>query len=98
MTSDRVCATPAHPRAAIQLNPRADPANTLANGACDMPIDQLIFVGLNGYVMALRRDTGEIVWTNSEMHSGYVSLLLGGDRLGRPGPAAAAAFTPTRLV
>lgn len=46
-----------------------------------MPIEQLIFVGLNGYAVALHRDTGEIVWINKEMHSGYVSLLLDGDRL-----------------
>ena len=46
-----------------------------------MPIEQLIFVGLNGYVLALHRDTGEIVWSNSEMHSGYVTLLLDGDQL-----------------
>lgn len=44
-------------------------------------VDQLIFVGLNGYALALDRDTGEIVWSNSEMHSGYVALLLDGDRL-----------------
>jgi outer membrane protein assembly factor BamB len=46
-----------------------------------MTIDQLIFVGLNGYALALDRDTGEIVWYNSEMKSGYVTLLLDGDRL-----------------
>jgi outer membrane protein assembly factor BamB len=46
-----------------------------------MPIEQLIFVGLNGYVVALHRDSGEIVWTNKEMHHGYVTLLLDGDRL-----------------
>jgi outer membrane protein assembly factor BamB len=44
-------------------------------------IDQLIFVGLNGYAVALDRDTGEIVWSNSQMKSGYVTLLLDGDRL-----------------
>jgi outer membrane protein assembly factor BamB len=44
-------------------------------------IDRLIFVGLNGYALALDRDTGEIVWANSEMKSGYVTLLLDGDRL-----------------
>jgi hypothetical protein len=44
-------------------------------------VDQLVFVGLNGYALALDRDTGEIVWSNNEMHSGYVSLLLDGDRL-----------------
>ena len=52
-----------------------------------MPVDkltfikQLIFVGLNGYAAALDRDTGEIVWSNNEMHSGYVTLLLDGDQL-----------------
>jgi len=44
-------------------------------------IDQVVFVGLNGYVVALDRDTGEIVWSNNELESGYVTLLLDGDRL-----------------
>lgn|SRR5262245_12196878 len=44
-------------------------------------IAQLIYVGLNGYALALDRDTGEIVWSNKDMRSGYVSLLLDGDRL-----------------
>ena len=44
-------------------------------------IDQLIFVGLNGYAVALDRDTGDIVWSNDQMRSGYVTLLLDGDRL-----------------
>jgi len=46
-----------------------------------MPIDQLIFVGLNGYAVALDRNTGEIVWYNDQMKSGYVTFLLDGDRL-----------------
>ena len=46
-----------------------------------MSIDQLIFVGLNGYAVALDRDTGELVWSNDQMKSGYVSVLLDGDRL-----------------
>jgi outer membrane protein assembly factor BamB len=46
-----------------------------------MTVEQLIFVGLNGYALALDRDTGEIVWSNSEMKSGYVTLLLDFDRL-----------------
>src|SRR5207248_3172933 len=46
-----------------------------------MTIDQLIFVGLRGYALALDRETGGIVWFNSEMKSGYVTLLLDGDRL-----------------
>ena len=44
-------------------------------------LENLIFVGLNGYAVALDRDTGEIVWSNNEMHSGYVTLLLDGDQL-----------------
>lgn len=44
-------------------------------------IDQLIFVGLNGYAVALDRDTGEIVWSNNKLKSGYTTLLLDGDRL-----------------
>src|SRR5258708_3734695 len=43
--------------------------------------EQLVFVGLNGYAVALDRDTGEIVWSNNELKSGYVTLLLDGDRL-----------------
>jgi outer membrane protein assembly factor BamB len=46
-----------------------------------MTIDQLIFIGLNGYALALNRDTGEIVWSNNELKSGPVTLLLDGDRL-----------------
>lgn len=44
-------------------------------------LDQLVFVGLNGYAVALDRDTGEIVWSNNELQSGYVTMLLDGDRL-----------------
>jgi outer membrane protein assembly factor BamB len=46
-----------------------------------MTIDKLIFVGLNGYALALNRDTGEIVWSNDKLESGPVTLLLDGDRL-----------------
>lgn len=46
-----------------------------------MKIEQLIFIGLNGCVVALDRATGEVVWSNNEMNSGYVSLLLDGDQL-----------------
>jgi outer membrane protein assembly factor BamB len=44
-------------------------------------IDQLVFVGLNGYAVALDRETGDIVWSNDQMKSGYVTLLVDGDRL-----------------
>jgi outer membrane protein assembly factor BamB len=46
-----------------------------------VPIEELLFVGLNGYALALDRRTGDLVWKNSEMQSGYVTLLLDGDRL-----------------
>jgi outer membrane protein assembly factor BamB len=46
-----------------------------------MTIDHLIFIGLNGYVLALHRETGEIVWSNNDLQSGPVTLLLDGDRL-----------------
>ncbi|MGD0516449.1 MAG: PQQ-binding-like beta-propeller repeat protein [Thermoguttaceae bacterium] len=46
-----------------------------------MTIEQLIFVGFSGKAMALDRDTGEIVWSNNQMHKGHVIFLLDGDRL-----------------
>jgi outer membrane protein assembly factor BamB len=46
-----------------------------------MTIGQLIFVGFRGYALALDRDSGEVVWCNSKLHNGYVSMLLDGDRL-----------------
>lgn len=46
-----------------------------------MTIDQLVFVGLNGYALALHRDSGDIVWSNNDLRNGYVTLLLDGDRL-----------------
>jgi hypothetical protein len=58
-----------------------EPERGSSRRASDYTVDQLVFVGLNGYALALDRDTGEIVWSNNEMHRGYVSLLLDGDRL-----------------
>jgi outer membrane protein assembly factor BamB len=46
-----------------------------------MTIDQLVFIGLNGYALALNRETGEIVWSNNRLKAGPVTLLLDGDRL-----------------
>ena len=46
-----------------------------------MPIDQLIFVGLNGLVAALHRDTGRLVWKSEPLSGRMVTLLLDGDRL-----------------
>jgi outer membrane protein assembly factor BamB len=45
------------------------------------PVDQLVFVGLNGWVAALDRDSGEVVWYSSELKAGHTTLLLDGDRL-----------------
>jgi outer membrane protein assembly factor BamB len=45
-------------------------------------LDDLVFVGFNSRVAALDRYTGEIIWSwKSPQGSGYVSLLLDGDRL-----------------
>ncbi len=47
-----------------------------------MTTDDLVFVGFNSRVAALHRDSGEIVWQwKSRKGSGYVTLLLDGDRL-----------------
>jgi outer membrane protein assembly factor BamB len=46
-----------------------------------MTIADLVFVGVNGYALGLDRQTGEIVWSNNQLKSGYVTLLLDGDRL-----------------
>lgn len=50
-------------------------------GSSPRRIDQLVFVGLNGYALALDRKTGDIVWSNDQMKSGYVTLLVDDDRL-----------------
>ena len=45
-------------------------------------MEKLIFVGFNSRVVALHRDSGELVWQwKSPKGSGYVTLLLDGDRL-----------------
>ena len=45
-------------------------------------MDKLIFVGFHSQVVALHRDSGELIWQwKSPKGSGYVTLLLDGDRL-----------------
>ena len=45
-------------------------------------IEQLIFVGFNSRVLALDRETGEVVWHwRSPKGTGYTTILLDGDRL-----------------
>ena len=45
-------------------------------------VDNLVFVGFNSRVVALHRDSGKLVWQwKSPKGSGYVTLLLDGDRL-----------------
>jgi hypothetical protein len=44
-------------------------------------LDQLIFVGFNSRIAAIDRDTGDTVWTWKGDVSGYITLLLDGDRL-----------------
>ncbi len=45
-------------------------------------LEQLVFVGFNSRVVALNRDTGDIVWKwISHRGNGYTTVLLDGDRL-----------------
>jgi outer membrane protein assembly factor BamB len=45
-------------------------------------VDKLVFVGFKSQVIALHRDSGELMWQwKSSKGSGYVTLLLDGDRL-----------------
>ena len=45
-------------------------------------IEQLVFVGFNSRVVALDRETGQVVWQwRSPKGSGYTTVLLDGDRL-----------------
>ena len=46
-----------------------------------MAIDDLIFVSFWQNVVAMNRDTGEIVWLHKLKHGGYVTVMLDGDRL-----------------
>ena len=45
-------------------------------------LGNLVFVGLNSKVIALDRETGELIWKwKSPKGSGFVTLLLDGDQL-----------------
>ncbi len=45
-------------------------------------LEQLIFLGFRSQVVALNRETGAIVWKwKSRKGSGYVTVLLDGDRI-----------------
>jgi outer membrane protein assembly factor BamB len=45
-------------------------------------LTQLVFLGFNSRVVALDRDTGEVVWQwKSPKGTGYTTVLLDGDRL-----------------
>ena len=46
-------------------------------------LDQMVFAGLNGRVMALNRDTGQIVWEwcSPKPRKGFITVMLDGDRL-----------------
>lgn len=45
-------------------------------------IDELLFVGFNSRVIALDRNSGDLVWSwKSPKGTGYVAVLLDGDRL-----------------
>ena len=47
-------------------------------------LEDLVFVGLNGKVAGLHRDTGDMIWSNLSLKGGgnsYVTMMLDGDRL-----------------
>jgi len=53
-----------------------------SSGSAERTIEDLVFVGFNSRVVALDRYTGELVWLwKSPKGTGFVSLLLDGDRL-----------------
>ncbi len=53
-----------------------------SSGSAERRIDDLVYVGFNSRVVALDRYTGELVWQwKSPKGTGFVSLLLDGDRL-----------------
>ena len=55
---------------------------TAASFHSDVRLDRLVFVGFNRRVVALDRYSGEIRWDwKAATGSGYVSLLIDGDRL-----------------
>lgn len=60
------------------LSERHDDETTPA----DLSLMDLVFAGFNRRVVALHRDTGEIIWQwKSPQGSGFPALLLDGDRL-----------------
>ncbi len=53
-----------------------------SSGSPERSLDDLVFVGFNSRVVALDRYTGDLVWQwKSPKGSGFVALLLDGDRL-----------------
>jgi outer membrane protein assembly factor BamB len=48
-----------------------------------MTINDLVFVGLNGRVIALHRDTGDLIWkwAPTTTTAGFVAMVVDGDRL-----------------
>jgi outer membrane protein assembly factor BamB len=47
-----------------------------------MTIDDLIYIGFNSQVVALHRDSGEIVWSwKAPEGTGFPAVLIDGDRL-----------------
>ncbi|MFO1439640.1 MAG: PQQ-binding-like beta-propeller repeat protein [Verrucomicrobiaceae bacterium] len=46
-----------------------------------MHLSDLVFTGFNKRVAAVHRDSGQLLWQWKAPQSGYVTLLLDGDRL-----------------
>ena len=57
-------------------------SSSTSTSRTERKLDDLIFIGFNKTVVALDRYSGDIVWTwHAETGSGFVAVLLDGDRL-----------------
>lgn len=45
-----------------------------------MKTQEMLFLGIKGYVLALRRDSGQQLW-ETKVGSGFVNVVMEGDRL-----------------
>jgi hypothetical protein len=71
-----------HRRAAREHAAEGDQPGPSRARRLDWPLEEIVFVGFNSRVAALDRNTGELIWDwTSPRGSGYVSVLLDGDRL-----------------
>ena len=65
----------------LQSSTGVTPNGLLGGPHRPVAVDDLIFVGRGGWALAVHRETGQIVWSNDQMKTGYTTLLLDGDQL-----------------